>query len=580
MVRKKTALRGISASVRETKVAIYIRVSTIHQVDKDSIPMQKKDLIAYCQLILGTDNYEIFEDAGYSGKNTDRPAFQDMMKKIRKGEFTHMLVWKIDRISRNLLDFAEMYEELQALRITFVSKNEQFDTSTAIGEAMLKIVLVFAELERNMTSERVTATMISRANNGQWNGGRIPFGYSYDPDTSQFSIREDEAVVCRRLKDLYLDNKSLVYTARTLNADGYKTRAGVDWTPTAVWIIASSPFYAGVYRYNRYKGTENRTLNPEEEWVMIPNHHPAIFTLNEHEAMKSILKTNSRYIENPAGKPHSTANIHIFQGISYCGKCGSKMLSTPGKKHTDGYRPSNYTCPLHRKSNKCDNPTVNDIIVGEFVINYILNMLNAKRTFSSINTSEELQKYLLTGSTFSGISSIEEDGLHEFFNLLSRYGSDNSYVFAIQKPRKKKASVNPEIAALRKEKEKQERALQRLQDLYLYSDKSMSEKDFIIRKSEISDHLKSINAQLGLITQDPDALLSDEEFIKQASHLLIQKELKDKKYIYYKNLATSVDSEILRTYMKTILDSVYLTDGHVSAIVFKNGLTQKFIYKK
>lgn len=80
MARRKTALRGVSASIRITKVAIYIRVSTIHQVDKDSIPMQKKDLIAYCQLILGTDNYEIFEDAGYSGKNTDRPAFQDMME--------------------------------------------------------------------------------------------------------------------------------------------------------------------------------------------------------------------------------------------------------------------------------------------------------------------------------------------------------------------------------------------------------------------------------------------------------------------------------------------------------------------
>ncbi len=148
--------------MRETKVAIYIRVSTIHQVDKDSIPMQKKDLIAYCQLILGTDNYEIFEDAGYSGKNTDRPAFQDMMKKIRKGEFTHMLVWKMDGICK-IFVIPEMYEELQALRITFVSKNEQFDTSTAIGEAMLKIVLVFAELERNMTSERVTATMISQS---------------------------------------------------------------------------------------------------------------------------------------------------------------------------------------------------------------------------------------------------------------------------------------------------------------------------------------------------------------------------------------------------------------------------------
>lgn len=579
MARRKTSFRAIPASKRPTKVAIYIRVSTVRQADRDSIPMQRKDLIAYCQLILGTDNYEIFEDAGYSGKNTARPAFQYMMEKIRKGEFTHILVWKIDRISRNILDFAKMYEELKLLQVIFVSKNEQFDTSTAIGQAILKIILVFAELERMITSERVTATMISRASNGQWNGGRVPFGYSYDSGTSEFSIREDEAVVCRRLKDLYLDNKSLVYTARALNADGYKTRAGVDWTPTAVWIIASSPFYAGIYRYNRYKGTENRTLNPEETWVMVPNHHPAIFTMEEHAAMLASLKTNSTYVDNPVGRPHTTDNIHIFQGIAYCGKCGNKMVSTPGKKHADGYRPSNYSCPLRRKSNKCDNSTVNDMIVGEFVINYILNMLNAKKTFSKINTPEELQKRLLTGSTFSDISSIGENGLNEFFNLLSRYGSDNSYVFAIKKPRKKKATVNPEIAALRKEKEKQERALQRLQSLYLYSDEAMTEKDYIIKKNEISDYLKSINAQLGLMNQEPDSVLSDEEFIKQASHLLIQKELKDRKYIYYKNLAASVDPEILRTYMETILDSVYVTDGHVSSIVFKNGLTHKFVYK-
>ena len=75
------------------------------------------------------------------------------------------------------------------------------------------------------------------------------------------------------------------------------------------------------------------------------------------------------------------------------------------------------------------------------------------------------------------------------------------------------------------------------------------------------------------------SLLSDEEFIKQASHLLIQKELKGRKYIYYKNLATSVDPEILRTYMETILDSMYIIDGRISSIVFKNGLTHKFIYK-
>lgn len=578
MARKKSLKSIQNASTRQTKVAIYLRVSTSYQVDKDSLPMQRKDLIAYCSLILGTDNYEIFEDAGYSGKNTDRPAFQDMMRRIRNGEFTHVLVWKIDRISRNLLDFAEMYEELQSLRVTFVSKNEQFDTSTAIGEAMLKIILVFAELERNMTSERVTATMISRANNGLWNGGRIPFGYDYDPDSMTFSIREDEASVCRMLKDDYIKNRSLTGTARMLNAAGHVTRAGMAWTPTAVWIIASSPFYAGIYRYNRYKGTENRTINPEDEWVIIPDHHPAIFTLEEHKKMLSILEENGRQ-KNSVGKQCKRTNIHIFSGIVFCGKCGNKLTATPGRKHSDGYRTSVYSCPMKRKSSECDNPAVNDLIIGEFVINYILNMLNAKKTFSKIHTPEELEGRLLYGSTFSDVSHIEQDGLNDFFNLLSRYGSDNSFVFSIKKPRKKRASVNPELSALRKEKEKQERAMQRLQDLYLYSDNAISEKDFILRKADISKRLDDINAQLGMITRNSDSILSDEDFIKQASHLLIQKELQNKEYIYFKNLAANVSPEILKTYMDTILDSVYMVDGRVSSIVFKNGLTHKFIYQ-
>src|SRR5699024_10969561 len=123
----------------KNRVAIYVRVSTLHQIDRDSLPMQKQDLISYANLMLNTDDYVIFEDAGYSGKNMDRPKFKEMMSQIRSGAFTHLLVWKIDRISRNLLDFATMYNELKELGVTFVSKNEQFDTSTSMGEAMLKI---------------------------------------------------------------------------------------------------------------------------------------------------------------------------------------------------------------------------------------------------------------------------------------------------------------------------------------------------------------------------------------------------------------------------------------------------------
>lgn len=540
--------------------------------------MQRKDLIAYSELILGIPDYEVFEDAGYSGKNTDRPAFQNMMAKIRRHEFSHVLVWKIDRISRNLLDFSEMYEELQALRVTFVSKNEQFDTSTAMGGAMLKIILVFAELERNMTSERVTATMISRASQGQWNGGRVPYGYDYDSDTSTFSIREDEAAVCRILRDDYLKHHSLVHTSRLLNDKGFKTRTGHDWTPTTVWIIASSPFYAGIYRYNRYKGTENRTENPPDEWVLVPEHHPAIFTVQEYEQMSERLAKNSRQRNSP-GKQHKGNHTYVFGGLCYCGKCGSKLSATPGRVLADGYRTAIYSCPKRRSTKDCDNPSMNDLQIGEFVLNYVLNMLNAKRSFSSIRTPSELEARLLTGSNFSDVEHIADAGLVDFFNLLSRYGSDGSYVFTVKKPRRKKSAPDPELDALRREKERQERAMQRLQDLYLYSDSSMSEKDFIVRKSDISARLAEVQQKLGMLTRDVDSVLSDEDFVRQASHLLIASRLNTKEYIYYKNFAQSVSPDVLQAYMQTIIDNIQIADGHVARIVFKNGLTHQFIWK-
>lgn len=560
------------------KVAIYIRVSTAYQVDKDSLPMQRKDLIAYAELILGIPDYEVFEDAGYSGKNTDRPSFQAMMTKIRRHEFSHVLVWKIDRISRNLLDFSQMYAELQKLRVTFVSKNEQFDTSTAMGEAMLKIILVFAELERNMTSERVTATMISRANQGQWNGGRTPYGYDYDPDTSTFSIREDEAAVCRIIKDDYLQYHSLVHTSRLLNEQGFITRSGSKWSPSTVWIIVSSPFYTGTYRYNRYKGSEHRTPNSEDEWVLVPNHHPAIYSTQEYEAMADIRFDNDRQKNSP-GKQCVRSNTYVFGGICFCGKCGSKLVSTPGRIQSDGYRTSIYSCPNRRKTKDCDNPSMNDLQIGEFVLNYVLNMLNAKRTFSTIHTPSELETRLLAGSNFSKIDHIEESGLNDFFNLLSRYSSDSSYVFAMKKTRKKKAAINPELDALRKEKERQERAIQRLQNLYLYSDASISEKDFILRKAEILSNLAEIQKKLGMLNRSVDNSLSDEEFVKQASHLLITSRLNTKEYIYYKKFAQSVSSDVLQTYMQSIIDNIQTYDGHIVRIVFKNGLTHQFIWK-
>lgn len=571
---KKSRNDTSGADTPSKKVAIYIRVSTSYQVDKDSLPMQRKDLTAYSELILGIPDYVIFEDAGYSGKNTDRPAFQEMIKRIRQHEFSHVLVWKIDRISRNLLDFAQMYQELRKLRVVFVSKNEQFDTSTAMGEAMLKIILVFAELERNMTSERVTATMISRANSGIWNGGRVPFGYSYDKENCIFSINVNEAKICLELKEDYLKNKSINHTVKFLNDKGYRTRSGSEWTSTTVWKIISSPFYCGTYRYNQRKGTD---INPEDEWVLVPNHHPALFTQAEYEAMEHLRKKNARNMQT-AGRSH-VGIPHVFSGLVYCGKCGSKMIASQGRIHSkDGYRPSVYTCPIMRKSADCDNPSTNDTVIGEFVLNYILNMLNAKKAFSTIQTPDDLEKRLLFGATFKDVKSIDHDGVNTFFNLLAHYTDDDSFRISPGRLRKKHAAVDPEIQSLRKEKAKLERAMRRLQDLYLYSENTISEKDFIIKKQEITASLEDVQAKLGMVSNSFGSSLSDEEFVRQASHLLISSYLMDRKYIYFRFLAVNTDIDVLHTYMATILDSVIVEKSRVVSITFKNGLTHRFEY--
>ena len=144
------------------KAALYVRVSTVMQLDKESRVVQKNDLIRYCEDILGIPDYEVFKDAGFSAGSTDRPDYQDMLRRIRTGEFTHLLVWKIDRISRNIIDFTEMFQELQMLDVTFISLAEQFDTSSIVGQALLKMILIFAELERHNASERSKAVLLGR----------------------------------------------------------------------------------------------------------------------------------------------------------------------------------------------------------------------------------------------------------------------------------------------------------------------------------------------------------------------------------------------------------------------------------
>jgi len=563
------------------KVAIYCRVSTLHQVDKDSLPMQRKDLTAYAQLILHTTDYTIFEDAGYSGKNTERPEFQRMMRMIRAGAFTHLLVWKIDRISRNLLDFATMYAELKKLGVTFVSRNEQFDTSTAMGEAMLKIILVFAELERNMTSERVTATMISRANAGKWNGGRIPFGYDYDFETMQFSINDQEAELVRRIHDDYERKKSLLIVARQLNHEGYTTRAGGLWNPVSLRIILVNKFYVGDYVYNRLKGgTGNRADQKDEsEWVTIPDHHSAIISRDQKERIITLLHQNNRFdVQRRKSNVHGT--VHIFAGLLFCGNCGEMFLAHSSTPRKAGYRYSNYSCPMKRKSTDvCNSRGTSDPVVGDVVINYILNMLNAQKRISTITSTQQLERILLRGDTFSYIDHIAPAGLEDLFSVLQS-GEISEDVYGAKLKLTPSSAKTSEITKLRREIDKIRKSLDRLRNLYLI-DETMSEKNFILEKQKYTDKMSSLQAQLDALSDDHSVPgVSDEEFLEKASQFILSQQLANRNYISFNRLLLELDHSVLRNFFLSVIDRITITNGKVSNITFRNGLSHSFILKE
>ena len=555
-------------------VAMYISVSTTHQIDRDSIPMQKSDLIAYTKLMLNTEDYVIFEDAGYSGKNTDRPNFQKMMSQIRSGAFTHLLVWKIDRISRNLLDFSSMYKELKELGVVFVSKNEQFDTSTAMGEAMLKIILVFAELERNITSERVTATMISRASNGQWNGGRVPFGYDYDYDSKTFSVNEQESVIVKLIHDKYEEMQSLVQEARYLNEHDFRTREGNEWSPVTLLIILRNIFYCGDYQYNTLKEGNRQKVKDESEWVIVESHHDAIISKEQKQRIIGLLESNKRL----SRRNKSTKYNHVFAGLLFCSGCGKAMGGSPATPRK-GWSYSKYSCYSTRKNTLLNCKSTSDAILGEFVFNYILNILNAKKASSSFNSNLDLEKMLLSGISFSNISGIKEEGLTELYNMMQETDK-NTDIFG--KPKKSSGSKNiSELSKLRTEKKKTEIALDRLTNLFLFSDKALSEKEYLIQKEKLIGTLDDINEKIGIINSNEwHQTISDTEFIKRASEFVLAKKLADRKYISYKSLALSVDAAVLKAFLARIIDSITVGSGRVEKIVFKNGIVQEFIYKQ
>jgi len=560
------------------KAALYVRVSTRYQVDKDSLPFQRKKLKEYCKL-MGINDFVIFEDDGYSAKNTDRPHFQDMMNRVRMGEFSHIIVWKVDRISRNLLDFAAMYEELKNHRVTFISMNEQFDTSTAIGEAMLKIILIFAELERNMTSERVTGIMLDRAENGLWNGARMPVGFRWNDETKYPEPDPDEVKVVQFIFDEYERTRSALQVTRCLNNNSVKTKRGGSWSSKLVHDIIRNPFYIGTYRYNMRESGRG-ALKPESEWIIKENNHPAIISKEQFNRCNKIMDENaeSRDVSNIRKIYH----IHVFSGKIVCALCGSGMIASKDRVRENGFRPSYYNCSKRARMLTCENKKViSDLYIGPFIFNYVANLARIQKDFKKqkIDSLEKLESALLKGDEFQD-ASLTKESLQKTFSALSHNTGKGTYIPDLgTQEGGDDFSIMERRSILEKEREKCENAISRLTELYLYDPEALTKEEFSKKKKELTKKVHDIGERLaGIESAGDSSEPADLSFIKKASAFLVAQRIVSKKHIDYMQMCLDLDNEILKDFIDQVVDQIIALDGRVQKIRFVNGLEHEFIY--
>lgn len=241
---------------------IYSRQS----VDKrDSVSIESQ--IELCRYETRGGDYRVFSDRGFSGGSTDRPAFRRMLAALRQGEGDRVIVYRLDRISRSILDFANMMEEFRRLGVAFVSCTEKFDTATPMGRAMLHICIVFAQLERETIQLRAADSYAARRRRGFFMGGPVPYGFQLEDvtidgvHTRRYAPQPEEAAHIRQICALYADRKhSINDVVRLLSAQSAADCRGRPWTRERVRETVRNPIYVradeSVYRFYRDAGSE------------------------------------------------------------------------------------------------------------------------------------------------------------------------------------------------------------------------------------------------------------------------------------------------------------------------------------
>ncbi|MCL2301450.1 MAG: recombinase family protein [Firmicutes bacterium] len=353
------------------KIAIYSRKSKFTGKG-DSIGNQKEECLAECRyraasvgVTLSDDDFLVFEDEGFSGKSMNRPGFLEMQREYRNNNIKVIVCYRLDRISRNVGEFAGLIDELEKLNVGFISKSDGFDTVTPAGRTMMFMVTVFSQFEREIIAERIRDNLMALARTGRWLGGEVPTGYE---SVEVERIKEDnttrtlhrlgqvssQIAIVEKIYQLFMQLDSPVKVEAELQKQDVKTKRGNAFTRYAVRDILKNPVYMaadqeayqyfqalganiyadesefdgtyGVAVYNRTKQEPEtkKIFRPITEWVVAVGQHKGCISGEDWTKVQTMLQSKSRK-SNSAPKKTTTSDVSLLGGLLVCGECGSFM---------------------------------------------------------------------------------------------------------------------------------------------------------------------------------------------------------------------------------------------------------------
>ncbi len=306
-----------------------------------------------------------YNDGGYSGGTLERPALQRLLEDIKSGKVDCIVVYKIDRLTRSLLDFSRIIELLDEYKCSFVAVTQSFNTSNSMGRLMLNVLLSFAQYERELTSERIRDKFKASCKLGMWMGGTPALGYT--PKNRELIINHKEAELVKAIYHNFIETNSVTETVRRINKEGHKTKSwisekgkiyeGKAFSKKAIRHILQNPVYAGkiLHKGDVYDG-KHEPIIPQDLWDKVQS----LFKRRDQVA-----KPNTRVSSPP-----------LLKGILSCGCCGTSMTPSYSIKK-NGTRYRYYTCSskLRGSSEQCIIKTISAAEVEGLVVSQVVKLL-------------------------------------------------------------------------------------------------------------------------------------------------------------------------------------------------------------